>query len=365
MGDKMKFPTTDEELEKFRKEDYERHVKLQINWDISAQTLKRASHHLKRAYLEETASRGGKSRITVEGGPGWEEAYDGRLMPVYCMLMGLAIENLFKGIIMINHPEYLTPEGLTRIDKHEMHEIIDDSDLTYELTEFKKYEDLLRKLAEYVKWKGKYPASKLCEDFESVDELPDPIQINELFNALYKRSRRERRRKILKDHHKIDISIHKFLDIQMEIVGFRKSDTKIEDILDAYPQYQKPLIEHVLGDFNEPRSEKEENQITSIMNAVIAKNNEFEHDLPTEPKELIDIEVLKKYTYDKEVRLVKVDKSIQLGLITREGKIKLSRPLDETLLDGVIGFTGIEAWRRLLERLPTFRKYIDSEAKKH
>ena len=361
----MKFPTTDEELEKFRKEDYERHIKGQISWEISAQTLKRAANHLKKAYLDAAVSRGGKLRITVEGGPGWEEAYDESLMPVYCMLMGLAIENLFKGIVMINHPEYLTPEGLTRIDKHEMHDIIDYSDLKYELIEFKKYEDIIRKLVEYVKWKGKYPASKLCKDFESVDDLPDPIQINELFIALYKRSRRERRRKILRDHHNIHISIQKFLDVQGEIIGFRNSDKKIEDILDAYPQYQKPLIEHVLEDFNEPRPEKEKNQITNIMNAVIAKNKEFEHDLPTEPKELVDAEALKTYANHEEVRLVKVDKSIQLGLITRERKIKLSRPLDETLLEGVIGFTGIDAWQRLLERLPIFREHIDLKAPKY
>lgn len=191
-----------------------------------------------------------------------------------------------------------------------------------------------------------------------MSELPDPIQINELYGALYIRSRRERHRKILKDRHGIDVQINDFLAIQGEIIDFMRSDTEIEDILEAYPQYSRPLIEHILQDFNEPKPEKEENQITRIMKEVVAKNNEIGHDLPTEPKELIDLEVLKTYSNREEARLVKIDNIIQLGLITPDGKIKSPRPLDETLLEGVIGFAGIDAWQKLLERLPIFREYI-------
>ena len=104
---------SDEEMERFRKTDYEHKGRWQINWDESANALKRAADHLLEIYQANSAERNSRPglHITAEGTPGWMEVYDTELMKIYYMLMGYSIENRIKGIIIVNHPEYLTEEG--------------------------------------------------------------------------------------------------------------------------------------------------------------------------------------------------------------------------------------------------------------
>jgi hypothetical protein len=251
----LKFSYTDKEMEQFRKAEYEHGATWQIHWDTQAEKLKRAADIILNAYMAAIASRGSGSTLVVKGEDGWLEHYDGRLIEIYYMLMGLAVENFFKGIIMVNHPEYLTPEGITEIDKHETHYFLEHPDLKDELREFKKYEAILKELAEYVKWKAKYPVSKLYKDFDKLDDLIDRGQLIELYNTLSKRAWRERRPEILREHG-ISVSFHQFIDVQKEIVDFMKpkpngdpNTITMKDIQNAYPQYPKELVISVLEDY--------------------------------------------------------------------------------------------------------------------
>lgn len=236
---------TEAEMEQFRREEYERGAKWQINWDTQAKTLKRAADKILSDYLACLSNTSGK---------GEEKFYDRRLIGIYYMLMGLAVENFFKGIIMVNRPGYYTPEGLDEnIVKHETYEFLNHPDLKDLLKEFKKYEDILRELAEYVKWKARYPISKTYKDFDNIGDLINRKQLDELYNALSKRAWRERRPEILRNKDiKIRgeaISFLKFVEAQREIIDFRTPTTTMSEILATYPHYQKEIVISALTDF--------------------------------------------------------------------------------------------------------------------
>jgi hypothetical protein len=249
---------TEAEIQKARRAEYERGALGQINWDTSAEKLKRAADNLFRIYMEATekARAKGNLRIIGEGEKEWEEHYDEQLAGIYYMLIGLAIENFFKGIIMVNHPEYLTSEGLEKIGKHETYEFLDDPELKDLLKDFKKYRDILVELAEYVKWKAKYPVTKSYKEFEPNAEFMDRYQIIELYNSLHRRAWRERRLEIIRKHEGKSISYQQFMDIRAEIDAFRTPSTKIKDIIDAYSQWDEAIILHALADISEDLEDK-------------------------------------------------------------------------------------------------------------
>jgi hypothetical protein len=251
----MKFDYTEKEMEQFRKAEYEQGATWQIHWDIQAEKLKRAADIILNAYDAAIAFRGSGSTLTPKGGEGWAKHCDGQLIGIYYMLMGLAVENLFKGIIMVNHPRYLTPDGITEIDKHETYDFLEYPDLKNELREFKRYEAILKELAEYVKWKAKYPVSKLYKDFDNSDAPIDRMQLIELYDTLSKRAWRERRPEILRGHG-ISILFGQFINVQKEIVDFIKPKSNgdpnkitMKDIQNAFPRYKKELVISVLEDY--------------------------------------------------------------------------------------------------------------------
>ena len=83
------------------------------------------------------------------------DALDEQTIWVYFMLMGLAIENLLKGILMAQHPEYLHQKTrLSNLVKtHDLLRLCNACGLATTPSE----SDLLSMLTEYVVWRGKYP----------------------------------------------------------------------------------------------------------------------------------------------------------------------------------------------------------------
>jgi hypothetical protein len=172
-------------------------------------------------------------------------------------------------------------------------------------------------------------------------------------------------------------------------------------ILCSYPQYSRDFIIHVLEDYVEDITDKDkklalgltidrwklgwdedelseaivksagtkmakDNPITASMKAVVAKTKELEKNLPEKPEQLIDTFVIGKYPGGDEVRLIKDKNHIQLAIV-KKWQIKNSIELDESIMDGIIGMSGrgeFNPWESVLNRLPAFREYIESEAKK-
>jgi len=238
-------------IEKYKKIDYEHSGRSLMAWENSAQALIRAAGHLLDAYKRNRATAGA-CHITAEGAPGWMDTYDSRLMPIYYMLIGYAVENYVKGIIIINHPEYLTEQGLTKIDKHETYDLLNEN----HITEFRKYRDILLQLRGYVISNGRYPIGKKADEHEIVSEAIDCDRLDDLLKDLYKRSRIERRLDFLRIKGNA-ITFQEFLGAQEEIVAFISSNVSMIDIRDQYPKYAKELIIQAMKNHAEDLKDEE------------------------------------------------------------------------------------------------------------
>lgn len=83
-----------------------------------------------------------------------KEIADIGLLTEYCVLMGYAIENLLKGILMGAHPEYFKPDAkITDVRSHNLISLCKRCSLPFTSDE----EDLLKRLTEHIEWVGKYP----------------------------------------------------------------------------------------------------------------------------------------------------------------------------------------------------------------
>jgi len=246
-------------IEKYKKQDYEHSGRSLMAWETSAQALQRAATHLLEAHRRYRDAMRPFSMV-AEGSPGWKEFNDFHLMPIYYLLIGYAVENYIKGIIIINHPEYITDEGLTKIDKHEMYDLLNENGIT----EFKEYDDILHQLSEYVISMGRYPITKRLDDYKTIKEPINIDRINRLLSDLYKRSKIEQRLEILR--RKGDKrTFQEFMEVQKEIIAFITSEVSMVDIHDQYPQYSKDFIIQMMQNHAEKIADKKKRRSLLIV----------------------------------------------------------------------------------------------------
>jgi hypothetical protein len=155
--------------ELMRARQFEYGARLPISWKSVSYNLKHAADRLFDLYhsaseriimrsiesFEESIKLGqplNESRILE--GEELEDSYDSGLLSVYFLLVGYAIENLLKGILMIQHPEYFKPNTkMTDIRSHNLVNLCVRCGITICNDEIK----LLEKLATFIDWQGKYP----------------------------------------------------------------------------------------------------------------------------------------------------------------------------------------------------------------
>lgn len=83
-----------------------------------------------------------------------DDVLDGQLISVYLLLIGYAFENLLKGALMFEHPEYFKPDAkMTDIQSHSLTTICKRCNINLQPEEI----NLLEELTLYILWKGKYP----------------------------------------------------------------------------------------------------------------------------------------------------------------------------------------------------------------
>ncbi len=151
--------------ENIRTKQFEWGAKLPMSWWFTSLGLKHAADRLYDLYyeaherdhrrsLEEVRSgkmREGSRRLE---GKELEDSWDGMLIRPYRLLVGYAVENLLKGILMVQHPENLKPSGhVTGIKGHDLVSICSCCGIALTQEE----SDLLRKLTRSIVWQGKYP----------------------------------------------------------------------------------------------------------------------------------------------------------------------------------------------------------------
>ncbi|MGO8733604.1 MAG: hypothetical protein ACLQVM_12540 [Terriglobia bacterium] len=139
---------------------------LPSSWRRKAARIKYAADRLFDLY-EEARTRFLQRFSKEEGGTGcvstWstapeaefgKDATDMSLITEYLLLMGYALENLLKGILMADHPEYFkTGAKITEIRSHNLVSLCRRCSLVVSAAE----EDLLKTLTDHIEWVGKYP----------------------------------------------------------------------------------------------------------------------------------------------------------------------------------------------------------------
>jgi len=144
---------------------YELSAKLPISWKSKSLDLKHASDILFDHYHDATqrinnrAIKEKKHRKKLAGsrtleGNELKDHQDSQLIGVYFLLIGYAIENLLKGNLLVQHPEYFKPDKkMTDIRTHMLPELCKWCNISLMEEEIV----LLKKLTRYVEWQGKYP----------------------------------------------------------------------------------------------------------------------------------------------------------------------------------------------------------------
>jgi len=140
---------------------------LPIAWKRKASKLKYAADRLFDLYYESRSRFLERFSQEAEEGTGpiasWhtateaelsKEVADISLITEYCLLMGYALENLIKGILMAEHPEFFKLDAKVKdIRSHNLVSLCKrcSLDITVDETE------LLKKLTDHIEWVGKYP----------------------------------------------------------------------------------------------------------------------------------------------------------------------------------------------------------------
>ena len=179
-------PLTDEEFEKMLDDDF---VKNALgtgprSWKWHARSLKNAADvvldRYRLAITELGSIKGGRMNRPEEE---WYER-DARLISAYYLLMGLAIENLAKGIIMAMHPEYLMNNMVLNKDKirdHRVYFLLKNNNISG----FENDEALLNALETWVLWMSRYPVPFKRKDFSWGLDWMNPVDIDNLYKRLY------------------------------------------------------------------------------------------------------------------------------------------------------------------------------------
>ncbi len=144
---------------------FELGARLPISWTSVSLGLKHAADRLydlqhdatlrriKRAIEEHGKVRDADRSRKLEGEE-LEDFLDSQMISVYYLLMGYAIENLLKAILMIQHPEYFKPDAkLADIGSHILVGLCKQCGISVQHEEV----ELLNKLTTYVVWQGRYP----------------------------------------------------------------------------------------------------------------------------------------------------------------------------------------------------------------
>ncbi len=147
--------------EQLKARQFEAGARYPISWKSVSLTLKHAADRLYDLYhdatirfLEELVKSERVEGSRILEGQELEDYRDGQLISVYFLLMGYAIENLLKAILMIQHPEYFKPDQkLVDIQSHDLAGLCSRCKIDVQQDET----NLLKKLTTYILWQGKYP----------------------------------------------------------------------------------------------------------------------------------------------------------------------------------------------------------------
>lgn len=141
-------------------------MRFPLLWMVTAYRLKRAADHLftvseaaRNRFLERTMAEHNakKNGMTLPEPLSNEDEInlniDMNQIDTYFMLIGLAIENIAKGILVVRDPGLVSDEGEFKLSTHNLAYCVEQCGLALSVRE----KEVLDALKEFVVWAGRYP----------------------------------------------------------------------------------------------------------------------------------------------------------------------------------------------------------------
>jgi hypothetical protein len=129
------------------------------SWEERADNLKRAADKVYEICYDAFTST--RNYIKEGREPDLQDVQDFSVIAIYYLLMGYALENLLKGILIMRQPEMYVQQGnLTGLKTHKLVKLFEDCKLPVD----QETKELLEKLTRHIVWQGKYPIPLRAED---------------------------------------------------------------------------------------------------------------------------------------------------------------------------------------------------------
>jgi len=158
-------------LDNIARKQFEIGGKMPLAWTLSAESLKRAADlvfdQAESAYKRNFDSTLQRTKIASSGtytlsAEEEMDLHDTRLFNVYGLLMGYAIENLAKGVLVARDPGHISKEGQFKLTNHDIRSLVENVLGTISNEEG----DVLDLLETYVLWVGRYPIPRKWTDID-------------------------------------------------------------------------------------------------------------------------------------------------------------------------------------------------------
>ncbi len=152
-------------FEQMKAQQFELKAQSLGSWKLVSRNLKRAADKLYNYYhdatlrdiqriLDKIKSNQFNDGARELKGAEWEDYLDGQLISAYFLLIGYSFENLLKGVLMFEHPEYFKANAkMTHIQSHDLVKLCSRCNIPLQAEEA----NLLEKCTIYIEWQGKYP----------------------------------------------------------------------------------------------------------------------------------------------------------------------------------------------------------------
>jgi hypothetical protein len=122
------------------------------SWGYSAEALMRAARGLLPTMEADRRSLDDPTVVT---------GFEAPVVPIYMLLVGLAIENLAKGIYVARHPTACSSDNLPgELATHKAIELLESLDMSLSQAEV----SLLERIETFVLWAGRYPIPRKLDD---------------------------------------------------------------------------------------------------------------------------------------------------------------------------------------------------------
>jgi hypothetical protein len=171
-------------------ENFEFAARNHHSWELRADNLKRvADKAYDICYGAITRVHCAKEDREIDT----QDSQDILVIKVYYLLMGYALENLLKGILIMRQPKTYVQQGTFTRKTHKLVKLFEDCKLPVD----PETKELLEKLTRHIEWQGRYPVPLRAEDRNSESyslKGPKQEELDQLYELALQKFKEEQSR---------------------------------------------------------------------------------------------------------------------------------------------------------------------------